>query len=170
MTSMQSLRQPLGLSNWRRAFEWALVAAVILVLAVVFVRHMRAVQGQSEQAAVRTTLGALRTALVIEHLQHSLTPIGGLSTARPPRSPFDLLQYRTANYIGIVNSRKALIVPPGSWVYDPVCPCIGYRPLDDLWLNSPSGEPMAWFLISGAPGPLQLTARENYLWQDQLLD
>ena len=74
-----------------------MVAAVILVLAVVFVRHMRAVQGQSEQAAVRTTLGALRTALVIEHLQHSLAANGGLSATSEPRSPFDLLQYRPAN-------------------------------------------------------------------------
>lgn len=157
-------------ADWYRVAEWGAAALVVVVLVVVFMRHMRVVQGQSEQAAVRTTLGALRTALVIDHLQRSLEAQAGLPVAKEPRSPFDLLQYRPPNYIGVADTRKALTVPPGTWVFDPACPCIGYRPLDDHWLNSPSGETMAWYQLSGAPGPLQLIPRENYLWQDQILD
>jgi hypothetical protein len=28
---------------------------------------------------------------------------------------------------------------------------------------------MAWFHVDGAPGPLQLNARENYAWQNSSL-
>ena len=170
MSSLQGRGHPWRLTGWYRTLEWALAAAVVAVLVAVFMRHMRIVQGQSEQAAIRTTLGALRTAFVIDHLQRSVETSASLPVAKEPLNPFHLLQYRPLNYAGTVDSRKTFSVPPGSWVFDPVCPCVGYRPLDGHWLNIPSGDTVAWYQISGAPGPLQLTARENYRWQDQMLD
>jgi hypothetical protein len=166
----QRRAQHLTWAGWSRTIEWALAGLVVAVLVVVFTRHMRVVQGQGEYAAVKTTLGALRTALVIDYLHRHADPAFDASVAKEPRSPFDLLQYRPVNYAGIVTARQALAVAPGSWVYDPACPCVGYRPVDDDWFDSPSGEPLAWYMLGGAPGPLQLTARERYLWQDQVLD
>lgn len=157
-------------THWSRTIEWALAGLVVAVLVAVFTRQMQVVQGQGEYAAVKTTLGALRTALVIDYLHHKASPASGASVAKEPRSPFDLLQYRPINYAGVVSARQSLVVAPGSWVFDPACPCVGYRPLDDAWFDSPGGEPLAWYRLEGAPGPLQLTARERYLWRDQLLD
>jgi len=161
---------PQRLLTMGRVKEWGIAALLVAALVVVFMKYMREVQAQGEYAAVRTTLGALRTALVIEHLQRHVAPVADSVTAKPPRSPFDLLELRPANYAGVVSADKAQSVPAGSWVFDPACPCIGYRPLDDGWLDSPSGDVMAWYQLGGAPGPLQLTARERYKWQDHILD
>ncbi|MBK9442634.1 MAG: hypothetical protein IPN53_15600 [Comamonadaceae bacterium] len=150
--------------------EWGIAALLVAIVVVVFMKYMREVQAQGEYAAVRTTLGALRTALVIDHLLRHVAPVADSGVAKLSRSPFDLLARHPANYAGVFSGGKAQGVPAGSWVFDPVCPCVGYRPLDDGWLDSPSGDVMAWYQLSGAPGPLQLTARERYRWQDQVLD
>jgi hypothetical protein len=149
--------------------EWSLVAGLILVLAVVFVHRVRVVQGQAELAAVRSTLGALRTALVIEHLQQSVKS-GGVSVVAAQRNPFELLQRHPSNYRGEMTASDAAMGPAGSWVFDPACVCVGYLPMYAEWFDSPSGEAMAWYQLSGAPGPLQLTAKEAYVWQRQRLD
>jgi len=153
-----------------RVMEWGIAALLVAIVVVVFMKYMREVQAQGEYAAVRTTLGALRTALVIDHLQRHVAPVADAVAAKPPRSPFDLLERHPANYAVVVGAGKAQGVPAGTWVFDPACPCVGYRPLDDGWLDSPSGDGMAWYQLSGAPGPLQLTAREPYRWQGQVLD
>jgi len=153
-----------------RVVEWGVAALLVAVVVVVFMKYMREVQAQGEYAAVRTTLGALRTALVIDHLQRQVAPLADATAAKPQRSPFDLLERHPTNYVGVASVGKAQTVPAGSWVFDPACPCVGYRPLDDGWLDSPSGDVVAWYQLSGAPGPLQLTARERYRWQDHVLD
>jgi len=150
--------------------EWGVVALLLAVLVVVFMKYMREVQAQGEYAAVRTTLGALRTALVFDHLRRSVETTAETSVAAAKKSPFELLDHLPANYAGIASVRQPQAVPAGSWVFDPACPCVGYRPLDDGWLNSPSGDLVAWYALGGAPGPLQLTARERYRWQDHVLD
>lgn len=160
---------PQALPGWRRVVEWGLLVAVIALLVWVFSRHARELQGQAERAAVQSTLGALRTALIIDHLHHSVAPQSAPAPA-VTTNPFELLQRPAPNYRGEVSASQTQAVPSGSWVYDPACACIGYRPLDDAWLDSPSGNPMAWFALSGAPGPLQLRARETYAWQGAALD
>ncbi len=166
--------RPLSLPTWSRTLEWSVMGIVVAVLVAAFMHYTRIVQGQGEYAAVRSTLGALRTALVIEHLQRSAAKASTTETAAAvengQRNPFDLLQHRPANYSGIGSSQQVDSVVPGTWVFDPVCPCVGYRPVDDLWFDSPSGELMAWFKLQGAPGPLQLEGKEIYRWQKQLLD
>lgn len=153
-----------------RVVEWGVAALLLAVLVMVFMKHARAVQAQGEYAAVRTTLGALRSALVIDHLKRNADPATGATIVKPVASPFDLLDHRPVNYAGVVSARHAEGVVAGSWVFDPTCPCVGYRPLDDGWLDSPSGDLMAWYVLSGTPGPLQLTAKERYRWQDHVLD
>lgn len=149
--------------------EWSLVAALIAVLALVFMHQVRVLQGQAELSAVKTTLGALRTALVLDHLQRSVAA-GGASVVLLQRNPFELLQRPPPNYRGELSRAQAETAPDGSWVFDPVCVCIGYRPLYAEWLDSPSGEPLAWYQLSGEAGLWQLTAKEAYFWQGQVLN
>ncbi len=149
--------------------EWSLLALVILVLGAIFFRQVRVVQGQGELAAVRSTLGALRTALVIDHLQKSIVHP---NTALPAlqSNPFELLKHTPANYLGEMTPQLARNAAPGNWVFDPECVCVGYLPLYDPWFESPSADPLAWFRVTGAPGPLQMVARERYVWQGQALE
>lgn len=149
--------------------EWSLVAALILLLALVFTYKVHVVRGQAELAAIKTTLGALRTTFVIDHLQKHVMS-GNSSVALTQHNPFELLQHYPVNYIGEMTRAEAEAAPAGTWVFDPVCVCIGYLPIYPEWLDSPSGDLMAWYRIEGAPGPLQLTAKEAYLWQGQVLN
>ena len=152
-----------------RMIEWSLVAALIAVLALVFMHQVRVLQGQAELSAVKTTLGALRTALVLDHLRHSVKE-NGASVASLQRNPFELLQRRPPNYRGELSRTDAETAPDGSWVFDPVCVCVGYRPLYAEWFDSPSGESLAWYQLSDAAGPWQLTAKEAYIWQGQVVN
>ncbi|WP_114971281.1 hypothetical protein [Rhodoferax ferrireducens] len=149
--------------------EWSLLAAVLVVLVLLFARHVRVIKGQGELAAVRSTLGALRTALVIGHLKKNVV-IESSSVASTQRNPFDLLQRHPANYVGEMTPAQAVAAPAGSWVFDPVCACVGYLPMDPQWFDSPSGGAMAWYQLQGAPGPLQLVAKEAYVWQGLVMN
>lgn len=155
-----------------RTVEWTCVAAVLVVFWVVFGQHVRAVRGQVEEAAIKTTLGALRTTIVLHHLQQqvqgerALDPQGSIDE----RNPFELLQRHPANYAGLINARESDLVLPGHWVFEPVCVCIGYRPTDPKWLASASGDSMLWFAVSSPPGPRMINAREVYWWQGNLLN
>lgn len=160
---------PPNVSSWSRLVEWSLLAGVIVVLGLVFARQMRVLQGEAELAAVKTTLGALRTTLVIDHLQKTMVAKNS-SMALAPRNPFELLQRQPVNYRGEMTPAAAAAAPAGSWVFDPVCTCVGYLPIYAQWFDSPSGDVMAWYRVSGAPGPLQLTAKEAYVWQGQVMN
>lgn len=161
---------PLPVPLWSvRMVEWSLLAAVILVIALVFGRQVQVVQGQGELAAVKSTLGALRTALVLEHLQQNVM-VHAQPVANTQRNPFELLDRPPANYLGEMSRAQAAFAPPGSWFFDRDCACVGYVPLDPRWLDSPSGSTVARYRLSGAPGPRQLVADEAYVWQDQVLD
>lgn len=152
-----------------RMVEWSLLAGVVLMLVWVFVRQVQVLQGQAELAAVRTTLGALRTALVIDFLKQN---IAGKSSAaaRLQGNPFEMLQRHPVNYRGEMTPAEAVLAPAGSWVFDPVCVCVGYAPINNQWFESPSGRRMAWYQLSGASGPVQLTAQEVYVWQSQAMN
>lgn len=151
-----------------RVVEWSLVAGLILVLWLVFAWQMRVLQGQAELSAIKTTLGALRTALVIDHLRKSVA-FEDASAALAQHNPFELVQRYPSNYLGEMSRDQAEASPTGGWVFDPDCVCVGYLPIYAEWFDSPSGDLMAWFRVLGESGPLQLTAKENYLWQGEVL-
>jgi hypothetical protein len=152
-----------------RLVEWSLVAMLIVALMLVFLHQVRVVQRQAELAAVRTTLGALRTAFVIQHLQlRSTSP--GQPVVAAQRNPFELLQSRPANYVGETRGAVQVVVPPGHWVFDAACNCVGYMPADATEFDSPSGDAMAWYRVEAVSGPLQLTPKEAYVWQGQAMN
>lgn len=149
--------------------EWSILLLVVLVLMGVFGRQVRVVQGQGELAAIKSTLAALRMALVIDHLQQSVqTP--GAGVAAQQRNPFLLLKGLPANYAGEVGLQQIDAVAPGSWVFDADCGCIGYRPLYPQWLESPVNTQAVWFKVGAASGPAQITAMQVFVWQGQVVD
>ncbi len=152
----------------RRGAEWSILLAVVLVLIGVFGREFRFVQGQGELAAIKTTLGALRTALVIDHLH--ATTAGHQAVAQPQRNPFLVLDHAPTNYAGVLGAVKADAIPPGNWVFDAFCNCIGYEPLYSHALEEAGDAPMLWFRVSAPPGPLQISPLQIYKWQGQTVN
>jgi hypothetical protein len=153
-------------SNWSRLLEWSVLAGVIIVLGLAFVRQVRVVQGQAELAAVKSTLGALRTAFVIDYSRKQMT-VGVSDPTSPQPNPFELLERHPLNYRGVMSAAEAVKASSGGWMFDPVCICVGYLPLDEQWFDSPHGDLIAWYQVSDTPGPLQLTVKALYVWQGQ---
>ena len=146
--------------------DWGLLALVILVLVLVFLRQQRVVQGQAELAAIKTTVGALRVALVFEQLRAQMGN-GQSAVAAAQRNPFLFLQQPPINYQGEMIAARAAAAPPGSWIYDPECGCVAYLPLDPHWLSSPSGATSVWYRVVTEAGVPRLVAMEAYAWQGQ---
>ena len=149
--------------------EWSVVAVLLVVMITVFGRQVQVVQGQAERGLVLSTLGALRTAFVIDHLRQATLPVAS-RVAFQQRNPFLLLERKPANYAGEFESSQLDALVPGSWIFDPVCSCIGYMPKEPQWLESPPGALIAWFQISPPPGPFQITATQPYVWQGQAVN
>jgi hypothetical protein len=139
----------------RRIFEWGVMGAVVLMLLLIGLWYARKLQAQAEFYTAQSTLGALRTALVIHQLQSALghtatqhskaTPISAATStlasastslatalaATAPASvpnPFTLLAQEPVNYNGERSSTTTTDWVPGMWMFDPQCPCIGYLP------------------------------------------
>lgn len=147
-----------------RMVEWGILALVVVIVLAVFAHYVRLIQGQGERAAVLSTLGALRTALVIDHVQRATAR--GASTSAPVNpNPFLVLQSLPLNYRGEMGLLQALAAPPGGWVFDPQCVCIGYLPLDAAWGGTGSDASLLWFKVVPGPGARGLAAQAPYVWQ-----
>lgn len=153
----------------RRLVEWSLLIVLISILILVFGREIQLVQGQAELARFKATVGALRTALVVQHLQQQARQ-DAQTVAFVQRNPFRLLERVPTNYAGELGVVALPQVAPGDWVFDAACGCIGYTPLQRQSLESPSGESLVWLRVSAPPGPLRLALREPYRWQGQPMD
>jgi hypothetical protein len=127
------------------------------------------VQGQAELAALQSTLGALRTALVLEHIRHTVSG-DAQSVAAPQRNPFLLLDTVPPNYLGERAVLKTESAAPGSWVFDPVCSCVGYVLRYPALLDSPADLPALWFSVTGSAAPFSISANETYVWQGQVVN
>ncbi len=146
-----------------------MLALVIAVLIVVFGYQARVVQGQGELAGFKSTLGAMRTALVLQHLQQGVANKHSV-VASTQRNPFRLMERPPANYAGEAGAALAQETAPGKWVFDTECICVGYAPLFGQWLDSASGDTMVWFRVSAPPGPLRLLPKEPYFWQGKAME
>lgn len=142
---------------------------VVLVVVLLFLRQTLIVQSQAELAAVKTTIAALRTAMALHQLETQV--------ARPPvavatqqRNPFALLQRRPINYAGEMDLVAAENSAPGSWIFDPVCGCVGYLPIDPQWDSGPNEAKIIWLRVSAPTEPPQLLALQAYKWRGQTLD
>ena len=150
----------------RRVIEWALFGVLLVVLVIVFIQHARQLQARAELAAFKTTLGTLRSTMVVDHLQRQARN-PGQAVAPEQRNPFQLLQRLPVNYAGENVQPDGAPRAPGSWVYDRNCVCIGYTPLFPQVFESASGDSALWFRIVGVAGPPGLAAKEAYVWLDE---
>lgn len=148
-----------------RMLEWSLLSLLVLAVMSALYYYARMVHAQAERAAVLTTLGALRTALIVQQLPvvaHSATD----SSAQNP-NPFDSLTTLPAAYAGTVQGRDVAAVADGQWVFDEGCACIGYKPLYPEWLQTDDGLRVLWFQHRGSGNTSQWVALGQYVWQDQ---
>ena len=152
-----------------RLTEWGVVLALVIVLAAVLGNQWREVRAQAELAQVQSTLGALRTALVVAHLKAAVDDArqDNQSAALVPRNPFAVLQQPPPNYAGLADPQRLAALPDGSWVYDPGCGCIGYSPLEASRLDAPKNAGALWFRVGATAGPPQITAQQAYVWMGQ---
>ena len=148
------------------------MVALVIVLAAVFTQQAREVRGQAELAHIKSTLGALRTALVVAHLEEAIASNRAKTghVVQAQRNPFAALQQLPPNYAGVAGPEALAALPSGSWVFDPVCSCIGYRPTESAWLQSPEGVVSMWFRVGSVAGPLQIKAQQPYVWMGQAVD
>ncbi len=154
---------------WRiRWVEWGVMALCIAVVMAVLWRYGEQVREQSERAAVQGTLGALRTALVLDHLHSSVpgarTPASSPAGPQAVPNPFALLQQAAVNYAGEMPAARMHEVRPGNWVFDRRCGCVGYKPQDAGVLQAPAGAQALWFLVDAGGGAPQLKPLQTYLW------
>lgn len=147
-----------------RALEWSILLAVVLALIGTYGAQVRSLQAQAEGASINSTLGALRTSLVVEHLRSQVRPDSGKAVS-VQRNPFKVLDTLPANYAGEVAMADIYNAPPGTWVFDAACPCVGYRPLHPQSLQPARTPAVLWFRVSAPPAALQLTPLEVYEWQ-----
>jgi len=145
---------------------------LVIALGTALAYQVRNVGGQAELAQIKSTLGALRTALVVAHLQSAVAGSrgGGQAVVLAQRNPFAALQQPPAHYAGLADPQALAVLPGGSWVFDPGCACIGYRPLEATWLESPKDAVALWFRVEAAAGPMQITALQSYVWMGQSVE
>jgi hypothetical protein len=148
------------------------MVALVILLGAVFTHQTREMRGQAELAQIKSTLGALRTALVIAHLESAVAGARSKGTlvVQAQRNPFAALQQLPPNYAGLAGPEVLAALPGGRWVFDPECSCIGYRPTEAAWLQSPEGVAAMWFRVVPSGGPLQITAQQPYVWMGQAVD
>ncbi len=149
--------------------EWTILCGVILVLLLVFGWYVQLVQAQAERAAFRATLGALRTALVIEHLHRSVAP-GQAIVVPTQQNPFKLLERPPPNYRGEAALPAMTGAEGGNWVFDPACYCVAYLALDTGGIHTPAGDALLKYRVDGAPGVLRLTPAARYVWRGEIID
>lgn len=154
-----------------------MLALCIAVLMTVLWGYAQQVRAHAERAAVQSTLGALRTALVLDAVHRMMTPsapsvFSALADATPLQAPnpFLLLQQAASNYAGEVPAALVQEVSPGQWVFDKRCGCVGYKPQDPGVLDAPIGVQAVWFVVNTAEGVPQLKPIQPYVWAGIVLE
>jgi hypothetical protein len=153
----------------RHLVEWSLLVTVVLVVVALLMRQTLVVRSQAELAAVKTTIAALRTAMALHQLETQVARQTA-SVAPQQRNPFALLQRKPANYVGEMDLTSAENSAFGSWIFEPVCGCVGYLPIDEKWDSGPNGAKIIWLRVSAPTEPPQLVVLEAYQWRGQTLD
>ncbi|MDZ7890470.1 MAG: hypothetical protein U5L73_01785 [Rhodoferax sp.] len=166
---MATARTPVARVRWNsRWVEWGILTLCIAIATAVLWRYGQQVRAQTERAAVQSTLGALRTALVLDYVQSMLPQrksTGGPVAANGiVPNPFGMLQQPAANYAGEVPAALLQEVAPGRWVFDQRCGCIGYKPLEQGGLDAPAGVQAIWFMVESTAAAYQLRPIQAYVW------
>ncbi len=158
-------RGPVGVA--RHLIEWAIVAAVLTIFALLLLHKSLDVQAQAELAAVRTNLAALRTAMVVEYIGQKASPPRMVVNSQ--RNPFFLLQQLPGNYQGENDVARLAATGPG-WYFDPTCDCVAYVPADARFVSESGVSEILLFQLVRSGGPTRLQALGRYSWQGQTIE
>ena len=137
------------------------MALILLALGFAFEREIRSLQAQSERVFVTSTVASLRTGLVLNRLTRELRPNDASLLVN---NPFLLMQQLPTNYAGEMHMRDIYRIAPGSWVFDPDCPCVGYRLLYPDWLEPRQEIGAIWFQVGKGSSASSLTPLATYVW------
>ena len=165
MAALTLYRGPVA--GGRRLIEWAIVAAVLTLFALLFLHKSLDVQAQAELAAVRTNLAALRTAMVLEYIGQKASPPRVVVNSQ--RNPFFLLQQLPGNYQGENDVARLAATGPG-WYFDPACDCVAYVPADARFVSESGVSELLLFQLVRSGGPTRLQVLGRYSWHGQIIE
>lgn len=149
--------------------EWSILVVVLLAFVWFFGQYSKRVYSQAERAQVLTTLGALRTGMVLGHL-HSTVQGNSKAGVKRSANPFDALDATPPNFGGEVVGRDVASVHPGQWVFDVQCGCVGYKPLYLDWLESQEKLDALWFQQRSLGAIGVLVPLDAYIWHGQRVE
>ena len=158
-------RGPVG--GTRRLIEWTVVAAVLTVVALLFLQKSLDVQAQAELAAVRSNLAALRTAMVLEYIGNKASPPRIVVNSQ--RNPFLLLQQLPGNYQGESDVSRRAAAGPG-WYFDPTCDCLAYVEAHTRFASESGASHLLLFQLVRSDGPTRLQALGRYSLLGQTIE
>ena len=150
-----------------RVVQWLVFLVFLSVVALVLARKAQEVQALAELTVVKSTVGALRTAMILEHARQQTDRAAATQPAC--ENPFDCLEGLPLQYVGALPLERADTVAPGSWFYDSACPCVGYRLIYPHWLTEPSGRTFIAWRVEPTRGSPTLRPLEAYQWLEERL-
>lgn len=99
-------------------FEFAVVAAMLAILAAVLLDRLAYYQEMAEKMNMETTAGALRSALLLKVAEY-MTAGQKIEYEQLAReNPMDWLEVKPPNYAGAFDGPPPSALPRGSWYFD----------------------------------------------------
>jgi general secretion pathway protein G len=98
--------------------ELIVVIAVLSVLISIFLNRVEYYQELAEKTAMTENVGAIQSALTIQHSKHYLRANTEDISLLPTENPMKWLQKLPQNYAGEFYDPKPNSVVPGNWVFD----------------------------------------------------
>ena len=146
----------------KRLFKQALLILLLLFIVWAILDKARDVRGAAELSAVQVSLGALRTAIVVDRMGRAAKFD---QSSRPVTiNPFLLLARLPINYAGEMALDDAVngALKPGFWFFDKAQLTVGYRLGNRRLFFSTSGGAMLLFRTAEQE---LLIAHETYVWR-----
>jgi hypothetical protein len=137
---MMTMRRSSGNARGFSLIEFAVMAAIVGLLATKLLRTETMYQEQAEKVAVEQMLGTLRSALHLEvaslMAKGNMGGIGNLAG----QNPMDWLGEKPKNYVGVYYSPKAGMIDAGNWYFDMGSKNLVYLASNASHLQTAAGE------------------------------
>lgn len=99
-------------------FELMVVVCIFSVLIAIFLNRVEYYQELAEKTAMEENIGAIQSALNLQHSKHYVNGNAGNITLLPTENPMKWLQKLPQNYAGEFYDPKPDAITPGSWIFD----------------------------------------------------
>ena len=98
--------------------ELIVVISILSVLMATFLNRVEYYQELAEKTAMEQNIGAIQSALTLQHGKHYVRGNSDDITLLPTENPMKWLQTFPQNYAGEFYDPKPTTVSPGSWAFD----------------------------------------------------